>query len=271
MYDLLILAVLVRFILLIVSVVLLTKCFIGIFGKRKAAVRSIAVMLSVALLIPYLLLYHGMYRTPGLRITEENIGEIVSIIEKLEYKQLPPAKDGSSDYHFDFGFGAEGTEYIGTYESDVDNVTILIDAYRMEKQLDNQTLAELSGTAEDRSFVPEVFLFRYDQKIKQGQSGSDQWITSPLVALTLDEPLLHCGYLYCGGYNGNIDIQAGNIYYRCTYYYETKDVIFRWLTCVRPHKYTAIELLTMFQTTENKYGYGYGSLDQFSSDGSFDY
>lgn len=242
-----------RYLLMLTAIIFIILCIgklvIRWFTKDKMFTRSTAVMLCVGFLVPYLFFYHGLYRYNRLNISEKNIESIVSALEKFEYKI--PEYVGPEDY--DPG-------YIGEYEAQVNDVDIRIFASKADMP---QKLSDFVDESTALGYYDpidgcygnihsNIHTLRYGKKIRSGSYGESMWVVSPLVAITLEDPLVDCGYVYLGAYEGCFEIQHNNVHYFCEYSYETRDVVFRWTMCTRPRSITALELLSMFENVENQ-------------------
>ena len=214
-------------------------------SKRKKKVLIITV---VSLIVPYLFFYHGTYRDSKLDITSENIENLISSLDKLDYNPRDDRETVcliNNDYY-------DTHKYVGIYENLIDGVYIAVEKYEGSAINKNDFLKNSGVTWGERS-VENGFVDRYSKRIKLSENNNYTWITSALVATTSGDPLIDCGYLYLGDYYGYFDIQTPTNIYSVTYSCETGCKFLNVLMCVRPKKLTAEKLLSIFYEKPNEY------------------
>ena len=240
--------VLFRYILLFISVSTFVSLVIMLLKKKSGNKKKTAIIIIISLIVPYIFFYHGTYRNNRLNITDENIESIVLSLEKLDYN---PQDDRETVCLINNGY-YDTHEYKGVYENIIDGVYIAVEKY--EGAPTRRGIFELhSGVVLNERFIENGFNQRYDRRIKISNKDDYTWITSALVANTLGDPLLDCGYFYLGEYYGYFDIQTKTNIYSVKYTYETKCKFLNNFLCVRPKKLTAEKLLDIFEGKPNKY------------------
>lgn len=235
-------SVITRYTLLISSAVIFVVSVCKSFKKKTFVLVAV-----ISLLVPYLFFFHGTYRDNGLKIKKNNINEIVSLLDQLDYT---PQDDRdlcliNNDY-----YGSH--EFDGIYENIIDGIYIAVEKFS-GTPIGKGDFRRNSSVTIGESYVQNGFYERYSRRITLKESDNTTWITSALVADTLGDPLWDCGYYYTGEYYGYFDIQTETNIYSIEYSIETD---YQWLNkfcCVRPKKLTAEELLKMFANKQNKY------------------
>lgn len=192
--------------------------------------------------------FHGTYRDNGLKITSNNINNIVSSLDHLDYN---PQDDRDSVCLINNNY-YNSHKFDGVYENIIDGVYIAVEKYSGIPIGKGEFQAN-SGVVLGEKYVQNGFNSRYSRRIILKESDNFTWITSALVADTLGDPLWDCGYYYTGEYYGYFDIQTEANIYSVKYSIETD---YQWLNkflCVRPKKLTAEDLLNVFENEPNKY------------------
>ena len=134
------LSIIVKAVGILTSLILLISS-IAVFAKnkksKKAKITS-AVLLLVALLIPYLMFFHGYYRKNDLKLSE-NVAEVVSLLEQLDYQYEIDSQTTENEDEIYEQIGEPifpGYDYLGSYEGEKDGVYLLVDVVEGESTIE---------------------------------------------------------------------------------------------------------------------------------------
>lgn len=242
------LSIIVRLVGFLISIVLSIYSIISIIRckNRRTIIFSI-VLIVIALVIPYMMLFYGQYRNNSLRL-KDNVADTISLINRLDIKyDLDPNKveyngtvyeieDNGEDIYPNFKF-------IGTYEAELNGVDIDIDILKGDKPIDKDVFMS-------RSFIAEVTRYnrkKFISRVEYGENDEYYWTASPIVEY--DNPTLK---VHTGVYDGTFNISKGNIIYCCSYSLSTNVPPF--ITAfmnTKPEDITAEELINMFIGVKN--------------------
>jgi hypothetical protein len=242
--------IIVRIIGILGSVALLISAIVMLIKskKNKKRIFGAVVVFLVALIIPYLMFFHGKYRKNDLKLSE-TVSEVVTLIEKLDlrYDINPDTIEyNGKTYEIEGGepiFPGFDT-YVAKYEARTDGVYLLVDIIQGETIIDTEMLACAfsSELTHDDSY-------NYTLRIESGENDGCLWVASPLVEY--DTNL----YIHTGKYQGKFYIYQGNKIYLCRYSCSSDaPSCVTAFTNIRPKKRTAVDLISMFLDVENMYG-----------------
>jgi hypothetical protein len=243
--------IIVRIIGILGSVALLISAIVMLIKNKKSKKRifGAVVVFLVALIIPYLMFFHGKYRKNDLKLSE-TVPEVVTLIEKLDLRY--DVKPNTIEFNGEI-FELEGGEeafpnfnLLAKYEARTDDAYVMIDVCIGEKPIDKDLFISRAFLAASAQDDPD----KVSAKMESGENDGCLWTASPLIEYDTSTLNVHTGV-----YDGTFFISKDNIIYICSYSYPTKAPSFLIaFTNLTPKKRTAVDLISMFLDVENMYG-----------------